>query len=127
MVTFVTRDFKHRERQRQQRRERPPGKPNSPNVHVWRENTLEQPSRCDVKKANSPLCQNVSIKIPFSVAFLICTVPCKCKLTVPRSSNFETRSSILEAFEYRCSSRVHRVSSRVLRVSRQETKNFSHD
>ena len=31
------------------------------------------------------------------------TVPCKCKLTVPRNSNFETRSSILETRELRVS------------------------
>ena len=29
------------------------------------------------------------------------TVPCKCKLTVPRNSNFETRSSILETRKLR--------------------------
>ena len=44
-----------------------------------------------------------------------------------RTSRLDPRSSILEAFEYRGSSRVHRVSSRALRVSRQETKNFSRD
>ena len=27
------------------------------------------------------------------------TVPCKCKLTVPRCSNFETRSSIIDALK----------------------------
>ena len=31
------------------------------------------------------------------------TVPCKCKLTVPRNSNFETRSSILETRKLRVS------------------------
>ena len=50
------------------------------------------------------------------------TVPCKCKLTVPRNSNFETRSSELESFEYRGSSQVHQVSSRVHRVLRQGNK-----
>ena len=38
------------------------------------------------------------------------TVPCKCKLTVPRNSNFVTQSSKLKSFEYRGASRVHRVS-----------------
>ena len=62
------------------------------------------------------------------------TVPGKCKLTVPRNSNDSTRSSILENFEYRgssrelrVSSRELRVSSRGLRVSRRETKGFSRD
>ena len=50
------------------------------------------------------------------------TVPCKCKLKVPRNSNFTTRSSVLEIFEYRGSGRVHRVSSQVHRVSRQGNK-----
>ena len=31
------------------------------------------------------------------------TVPCKCKLTVPRSSNFETRSSIIDPRSFRVS------------------------
>ena len=31
------------------------------------------------------------------------TVPCKCKLTVPRNLNFETRSSILETQKLRVS------------------------
>ena len=42
-----------------------------------------------------------------------------------RTSRLDHRSSILEAFEYRGSSRVHRVSSRALHSdSRQESKNY---
>ena len=48
----------------------------------------------------------------FAGNFLTSTVPFKCKLTVTRNSNNSTRSSKLEYFEYRVSSRVDRVSSR---------------
>ena len=34
---------------------------------------------------------------------ITCTVPCKCKLTVTRNSNFATRSSILETRKLRVS------------------------
>ena len=41
-------------------------------------------------------------RVPLYVS-LTCTVPCKCKLTVPRNSNFATRSSILETRKLRVS------------------------
>ena len=49
------------------------------------------------------------------------TVPCKCKLTVPRNLNFVTRSSKLERFEYPGASRVHQLSRQA------ENKDFSRD
>ena len=59
-----------------------------------------------------------------------CTVPGKCKLTVPRNSNDSTRSSILETrkfrvsrFESRASSFESRTSSFESRTSSFETRN----
>ena len=52
-----------------------------------------------------------------------CTVPCKCKLTVPRSSNFETRSSIIDPRSFRVSSFESSASSIESSASSFETKN----
>ena len=57
------------------------------------------------------------------------TVPCKCKLTVPRRSNFETRSSKLSSAEVRVECIEYRVERFEFRDKKQRTFcviSFSH-
>ena len=61
--------------------------------------------------------------IKFTLGYVFFTVPCKCKLTVPRSSNFETRSSIIDPRSFRVSRFESSASSIESSASSFETRN----